>query len=748
MDEMYFGDINPSSSRSNRRRSSNSNYLESRTTTSEDFVDNYHQQVSSSNFYRLNTKAKGSYEIPHQPEQQQQHITQHQDYAENFGNHINDNEMMGVLNQSINAISQPGPHHHQQHINHQHQQPRSTRAALEPEGDYSTAEAPRETVTQWNQELSPNSHIYSFNGTSSDFSNITSNNSSNATSNTPSSINNHNHKNSSINKIHNSTAPNNIAYEYNNTTIVDSDDAKRSHKGKFIHMIKGETQEEEEVSTSTSTSKHIKNFINNEVEEDNLQEDDPNVPPWQTSGSQFPLPSRRQQGQDVRWCNSQKRYLSSFYQQWSNIKINMSTASSNQSCIAQPPPPTTTSTSSLSLHNTKIEPGRSRPHMGSISNIQTEQIDKNILSKTRKTLMKDQAREKFYRAIENDKIQIKNDTSITGRYNTKRKYKPFGFVPSTEKACQEEIYEVIKPSQYFDTDDHKNTPNQQHYQSWDPKTMQYSPQPYNMFQPLCNGAKFPMTPGLTNAAATTRAALLSYMTKGSNTSPPDTRSSANRMKRASFSTRKRSSSLGLNLGIFDNEDKDHLQFDNNNNSSGNRISSNNSTMDIDGGFERRYSSFIPSAQSSSAFESMNELDLLPISSGGTNNNALSASSSSNRYTPFGSNSHSDDYAVQNNLTADTSSMKTGSNLWKLTDQNTSYSARPSSSSNKHRTKKQKQRSQEYSKRRKTTSPIPKRKKKNRDEASSSNKRKSSPSVRRSGRKRQRRSFDDDSSYDS
>uniref|UniRef100_A0A7S3VFB1 Uncharacterized protein n=1 Tax=Chaetoceros debilis TaxID=122233 RepID=A0A7S3VFB1_9STRA len=53
--------------------------------------------------------------------------------------------------------------------------------------------------------------------------------------------------------------------------------------------------------------------------------------------------------------------------------------------------------------------------------------------------------EHFKCIINQSAITIQNDTSITGRFS-KKTYKPFGFEPSTEKACMQEQYEIVKPS--------------------------------------------------------------------------------------------------------------------------------------------------------------------------------------------------------------------------------------------------------------------------------------------------------------
>jgi hypothetical protein len=226
------------------------------------------------------------------------------------------------------------------------------------------------------------------------------------------------------------------------------------------------------------------------------------VPPWSHLDSQFPLPKKDSGAPTLTHINNahndevsarrpKKCELSSYMEQWSQLKVTNSIPSEQQF--------------------NREENAVASSSMSPSTMMKTER---------ERAIVNDKIQDDFFHAIATDKIQIKNDTSITGRYNKNRKYEPFGFVPSTEDACKEEIYEIIKPSSsllyncFEDGEDKKNTPLQ-HYQSFDPKTLQYSPQPYNILQSLNGGAQFPVS----GAAAKSRAALLSIMsTNNDNTS--------------------------------------------------------------------------------------------------------------------------------------------------------------------------------------------------------------------------------------
>lgn len=117
----------------------------------------------------------------------------------------------------------------------------------------------------------------------------------------------------------------------------------------------------------------------------------------------------------------------------------------------------------------------------------------------------------FRRAISINKIDIAVDTSITGRY-AKKNYAPFGFEPSTDEACKQEDYKIIKLSNPDQKEDFKPeaTPHISpllYYQSWDPVTMRYEPKLKNSGDRAQMSQTFP----LGAAAAGTRAALLSFM---------------------------------------------------------------------------------------------------------------------------------------------------------------------------------------------------------------------------------------------
>ena len=121
----------------------------------------------------------------------------------------------------------------------------------------------------------------------------------------------------------------------------------------------------------------------------------------------------------------------------------------------------------------------------------------------------------FRRAIFTDRIDIKNDTSITGRY-AKKKYKPFGFEPSTEEACKQEVYKVIKPSMcLIQAEDQKPEPQPSYYQSFDPGSMRFEPTSASSLAaasiPPVNTVDVSRAFPLGAAAANTRAALLSFM---------------------------------------------------------------------------------------------------------------------------------------------------------------------------------------------------------------------------------------------
>lgn len=117
----------------------------------------------------------------------------------------------------------------------------------------------------------------------------------------------------------------------------------------------------------------------------------------------------------------------------------------------------------------------------------------------------------FHSAISRNKVDISNDTSITGMYSSKT-YVPYGFQPSTNSACEEENYPIIKIKMTIS--ESKPEPEKalsplSYYQSWDPVTMKYEPKlkGTTSSNPNGNRSAFP----LGAAAAGTRAALLSFM---------------------------------------------------------------------------------------------------------------------------------------------------------------------------------------------------------------------------------------------
>ncbi len=118
----------------------------------------------------------------------------------------------------------------------------------------------------------------------------------------------------------------------------------------------------------------------------------------------------------------------------------------------------------------------------------------------------------FRTAVSINEVELAADTSITGRY-ARKNYIPFGFEPSTEEACKQEEYEVIKLSKTSKKEDEKSdaTPQQisplLYYQSWDPVTMRYEPKLKSSEVKSPMSKTFP----LGAAAAGTRAALLSFM---------------------------------------------------------------------------------------------------------------------------------------------------------------------------------------------------------------------------------------------
>jgi len=139
------------------------------------------------------------------------------------------------------------------------------------------------------------------------------------------------------------------------------------------------------------------------------------------------------------------------------------------------------------------------------------------ISSWNEKLIEDQIKEEFSLSITKGNIPIQKDTSVTGKYG-KQNYKPYGFIPSTDKGCQQEIYEVIKPSPFCQDylkkqsnslsspSQHHENQSSNHYESWDPRTMQYIPKQGNLLPQMSENPRF-------NAAAGTRAALLSFMTK-------------------------------------------------------------------------------------------------------------------------------------------------------------------------------------------------------------------------------------------
>ena len=124
----------------------------------------------------------------------------------------------------------------------------------------------------------------------------------------------------------------------------------------------------------------------------------------------------------------------------------------------------------------------------------------------------DQIEQKFRAAIFFDKVDVIADTSITGKYAGKVLI-PYGFEPSTEEACKQEDYPIIKINM-GEVKEERESENEQKlsplafYQNWDPVTMKYEPQ-LKGSSPKLTGVKraFP----LGAAAAGTRAALLSFM---------------------------------------------------------------------------------------------------------------------------------------------------------------------------------------------------------------------------------------------
>lgn len=122
-----------------------------------------------------------------------------------------------------------------------------------------------------------------------------------------------------------------------------------------------------------------------------------------------------------------------------------------------------------------------------------------------------QVQDIFHSAICRNKVRISNDTSITGMYSSKS-YVPYGFEPSTNSACEEENYPIIKIKMTIS--ESKPEPEKalsplSYYQSWDPVTMKYEPKlkGTTSTNPNGNRSAFP----LGAAAAGTRSALLSFM---------------------------------------------------------------------------------------------------------------------------------------------------------------------------------------------------------------------------------------------
>jgi len=120
----------------------------------------------------------------------------------------------------------------------------------------------------------------------------------------------------------------------------------------------------------------------------------------------------------------------------------------------------------------------------------------------------DQIEQKFRAAIVFDKVDVIADTSIIGKYGGKS-LTPYGFEPSTEEACKQEDYPIIKikMGEVKEESEQKLSPLA-FYQNWDPLTMRYEPR-LKGSSPKVTGVTraFP----LGAAAAGTRAALLSFM---------------------------------------------------------------------------------------------------------------------------------------------------------------------------------------------------------------------------------------------
>lgn len=204
-------------------------------------------------------------------------------------------------------------------------------------------------------------------------------------------------------------------------------------------------------------------------------------PNWSRNGLQFPFPRKRRSpgdnsnGTSTTQATIRLPSLLSYNSQWSNI---------------------VKSTSSKHHNDPKYD---SKTISADSKNPSNNNIDSNVQI-MRKEIENSKVRERFITSITNPGgkgVNITKDTSVAGRYDSKRKYLPFGFDESTKEACEREKYEVFQPtnSKWYQHMENRISIRQgnsigfnpisiPHYQSWDPKTMQYSSRPENFDQPL------------------------------------------------------------------------------------------------------------------------------------------------------------------------------------------------------------------------------------------------------------------------
>jgi|AntRauTorckE5430_2_1112549.scaffolds.fasta_scaffold08210_1 hypothetical protein len=126
--------------------------------------------------------------------------------------------------------------------------------------------------------------------------------------------------------------------------------------------------------------------------------------------------------------------------------------------------------------------------------------------------------ERFRCAIVSNKIDVIMDTSVTGKYAS-RPLTPYGYEPSTESACKQEDYPIIKINMGEIPEDKQKLSPLAYYQTYDAVSMRYEPR---LKGSCSNPAEVKTAFPLGAAAAGTRSALMSFMTARTEEAGPST----------------------------------------------------------------------------------------------------------------------------------------------------------------------------------------------------------------------------------